>query len=159
MAAALLDTTVDPEFQRRGIGSQLVRRALEMAAEAGGEWMHVDSDEVLMRDFYGRCGFSPTPAGLAWLPPLLNQSGAVETARLEGGARWPVTREGEIVYKSAGPWTPAVHALLRHLEAVGFQGAPRLVGSGLSADGREVITFIQGATNSQNNSSGAATPE
>jgi ribosomal protein S18 acetylase RimI-like enzyme len=61
----LLDTTVDPAFQRRGIGSELVRRALEIGAEAGGAWMHVDSDEVLMRDFYGHCGFMPTPAGLA----------------------------------------------------------------------------------------------
>lgn len=122
----LLDTTVDPEFQRRGIGSELVRRALDMGAEAGGEWMHVDSDEILMRDFYGHCGFSPTPAGLAYLPALRTQGAALKTTRLEGGARWPVTREGDVVYKAAGPWTPAVHALLRHLEVAGFQGAPRL---------------------------------
>ena len=40
--------------------------------------------------------------------------------------------------------TPAVHSLLRHLAAVGFAGAPRLVGSGMEADGREVLTFIEG---------------
>jgi hypothetical protein len=34
--------------------------------------------------------------------------------------------------------------LLRHLERVGFTGAPRLVGSGLDADGRELLTFIEG---------------
>jgi hypothetical protein len=35
-----------------------------------------------------------------------------------------------VVHKTAGPWTPAVFALLRHLEEVGFAGAPRVVGDG-----------------------------
>jgi hypothetical protein len=43
-----------------------------------------------------------------------------------------------VVIRDAGPWTPAVHALLRHLEDVGFAAAPRLAGSGLDTDGREV---------------------
>src|SRR5215472_6228868 len=43
---------------------------------------------------------------------------------------------------ASGPWTPTVHAPLRHLEEVGFDGAPRLVGFGLDADGREMLTFI-----------------
>jgi len=45
--------------------------------------MHVDSDEVLMRDFYGRCGFTPTPAGLANLKVISAgmQAGATRTAR------------------------------------------------------------------------------
>ena len=37
-----------------------------------------------------------------------------------------------------------MHALLRHLEDAGFAAAPRLVGSGLDTDGREVLTFIDG---------------
>ena len=37
-----------------------------------------------------------------------------------------------------------MHALLRHLEAAGFAAAPRLVGSGLDTDGREMLTFIEG---------------
>jgi hypothetical protein len=37
-----------------------------------------------------------------------------------------------VVRKTAGPWTPAVFALLRHLEGVGFAGAPRVVGDGYS---------------------------
>ena len=37
-----------------------------------------------------------------------------------------------------------MHALLRHLEEVGFAAAPRLVGSGLDHDGREMLTFIDG---------------
>jgi hypothetical protein len=35
-----------------------------------------------------------------------------------------------VVHKTAGPWTPAVFALLRHLEDVGFAGAPRVLGDG-----------------------------
>ena len=37
-------------------------------------------------------------------------------------------------------------ALLKHLEAVGFEGAPRPVGDGFDADGREVITYSPGTT-------------
>lgn len=42
-----------------------------------------------------------------------------------------VLRDG-VVHKTAGPWTPAVFALLRHLEEVGFAGAPRVAGDGYS---------------------------
>jgi hypothetical protein len=55
-----------------------------------------------------------------------------------------VYRRGDVVIRDTGPWTPAVHMLLRHLEDVGFAAAPRLVGSGLEPDGREVLTFIEG---------------
>src|SRR5260221_630437 len=63
---------------------------------------------------------------------------------LEGGGRSVVHRHGNVVLRNAGPWTPAVHALLRHLEDVGFPPAPRLVVSGLDHDGREMLTFIDG---------------
>jgi len=46
------------------------------------------------------------------------------------------------VHRSTGPWTPAVHALLTHLEAVGFDGAPRVLG--FDDEGREVLTWIDG---------------
>jgi Phosphotransferase enzyme family len=64
--------------------------------------------------------------------------------RLEGGGRTVVHRRGNVVIRDTGPWTPAVHALLRHLEQEGFPAAPRLVGSGLDHDGREMLTFIDG---------------
>ena len=35
-----------------------------------------------------------------------------------------------VVHKTVGPWTPAVSALLRHLQELGFTGAPRVVGDG-----------------------------
>jgi hypothetical protein len=63
---------------------------------------------------------------------------------LHGGGRSVVHRQGNVVIRDAGPWTPAVHALLRYLEDVGFAAAPRVVGSGLNRDGREVLTFIDG---------------
>jgi hypothetical protein len=39
-----------------------------------------------------------------------------------------VVRVGDTVRRPAGPWTPAVHALLDHLHGVGFHGAPRPLG-------------------------------
>ena len=42
---------------------------------------------------------------------------------LHGGNTSVVVRSGDTVRRNAGPWTPAVHALLRHLEYVGFTGA------------------------------------
>lgn len=55
-----------------------------------------------------------------------------------------VFRRGGTVLRPAGPWTPAVHALLLHLERAGFAGAPRVVGDGYDGQGREVLTFIEG---------------
>jgi hypothetical protein len=48
------------------------------------------------------------------------------------------------VRRATGPWTPAVHALLRHLEARGFDGAPRALG--FDDAGREVLSYIAGHT-------------
>ncbi|MFD5463225.1 phosphotransferase enzyme family protein [Kitasatospora sp. NPDC127059] len=53
-----------------------------------------------------------------------------------------VVRVGDTVRRPAGPWTPAVHALLGHLHAVGFRAAPRPLG--LDERGREVLTFVPG---------------
>lgn len=62
---------------------------------------------------------------------------------LEGGnMNAGVVRVGDTVRRPAGPWTPAVHALLNHLHSVGFPGAPRPLG--LDEHGREILTFIPG---------------
>jgi hypothetical protein len=53
-----------------------------------------------------------------------------------------VWRRGATIRRSTGPWTPAVHGLLRQLEAVGFQGAPRVLG--LDEQGREILSFLAG---------------
>jgi GNAT superfamily N-acetyltransferase len=61
--AFLLDTTVHSDVRRRGIGVQLVREAVAAGRARGVEWVHVDFEPHL-RDFYHRCGFEPTEAGL-----------------------------------------------------------------------------------------------
>lgn len=64
--------------------------------------------------------------------------------RLPGGRNDGAVRVGQTVRRRAGTQTPAVHALLRHLEAVGFEGAPRALG--IDDQGREVLTYLDGDT-------------
>jgi ribosomal protein S18 acetylase RimI-like enzyme len=59
----LLDTTVHPDWQHRGIGRRLVEETVA-ACRGHGEWLHVDADEELMTGFYLRCGFERAPAGV-----------------------------------------------------------------------------------------------
>ena len=65
---------------------------------------------------------------------------------LLGGNTSTVVRVGDTVRRNAGPWTPAVHSLLRHLERVGFTGAPRALG--IDERGREVLSYVEGACGS-----------
>jgi hypothetical protein len=60
-----------------------------------------------------------------------------------GNVSGGVVRIGDTVRRPAGPWTPAVHALLVHLHAAGFHGAPRPLG--VDELGREVLSFIPGS--------------
>lgn len=53
-------------------------------------------------------------------------------------------RVGSTVRRQAGTQTPAVQALLAHLESVGFTGAPRPLG--LDEQGREVLSYLDGET-------------
>jgi hypothetical protein len=46
------------------------------------------------------------------------------------------------VHRSTGPWTGSVHALLRHLEGCGFDGAPKVVG--FDEGGREILSWVDG---------------
>jgi hypothetical protein len=66
----------------------------------------------------------------------------MEETPLTGGWVTKVVRIGGTVRRDTGPWTPAVHALLRHLEAAGFDAAPRVLG--IDEHGREVLTYIEG---------------
>lgn len=65
-----------------------------------------------------------------------------EELRLAGGFDGGAVRVGDTVRRAPGPWTPAVHALLRHLEAAGFDGAPRVLG--FDEQGREILSFLPG---------------
>ena len=62
--AVLLDTVVDPAYQRRGIGRELVERAVTEARTLGCQWVVADYDRRAA-DFYERvCGFSSSHAGV-----------------------------------------------------------------------------------------------
>ncbi|BCJ33684.1 N-acetyltransferase [Actinocatenispora thailandica] len=66
--AFLLDTTVHPDEQHRGLGTRLVRAAADQARTGGAEWLHVDYEPHLT-GFYAGCGFRPTTAGLLRVAP------------------------------------------------------------------------------------------
>lgn len=61
---------------------------------------------------------------------------------LRGGWESAPVRVGDTVRRRSGRWTPAVHALLSHLETVGFDEAPRVLG--VDRQGREVLSYIEG---------------
>ncbi|MBO0812562.1 MAG: phosphotransferase [Microlunatus sp.] len=70
-------------------------------------------------------------------------TGSREEIPLPGGdVTEGVVRVGQTVRRPTGPHTPLVHAVLDHLESVGFAGAPRFLG--VDDQGREVLTFIEG---------------
>jgi len=60
----------------------------------------------------------------------------------DGGSHSAAVRVGRAVRRVGRPWSPATLDLLRHLEGVGFTGAPRALG--FDDRGREVLTFVDG---------------
>jgi hypothetical protein len=54
-----------------------------------------------------------------------------------------VVRVGDTVRRAAGPWTPTIHAFMRHLRASGFARIPEPLG--LDDRGREIISLLPGA--------------
>lgn len=64
--------------------------------------------------------------------------------RLRGGNVGGAIRVGATVRRPTGSWTPAVHALLRHLEAAGLDAIPHVVG--VDDEGREVLGYVFGDT-------------
>ncbi|MGH3097805.1 MAG: GNAT family N-acetyltransferase [Streptosporangiales bacterium] len=67
--AFLLDTVVDPSYQRQGIGHQLVEAVQHEVAKAGCQWLHVDFEPHLNAFYIDACGFRTTDAGLLKLRP------------------------------------------------------------------------------------------
>ncbi|MFI8526448.1 phosphotransferase enzyme family protein [Promicromonospora sukumoe] len=61
---------------------------------------------------------------------------------LTGGNMSEVVRVGDTVRRSAGPWTPTVHAYLRHVRARGVTEVPEPIG--LDERGREIVSFLPG---------------
>jgi hypothetical protein len=65
-----------------------------------------------------------------------------EIPLLGGDVTEGVVRVGNTVRRPLQATSPLVHALLEHLEAVGFDGAPRFLG--IDDRGREILTYIEG---------------
>lgn len=61
---------------------------------------------------------------------------------LTGGAINTVTRLGDVVYRTGGPWAPAIHIVLDHLANRGFTYSPNALG--VDDRGREMIGFLPG---------------
>ena len=79
----------------------------------------------------------PTQNPISWLPrgeiryrccSEVRYTAAVIEETLPGGNTDGAVRIGGVVHKRASPWTPTVHALLRHLENAGVDGVPRALG-------------------------------
>ncbi len=85
------------------------------------------------------CSAWPTWATAALSPP----DGRREDGPLSGGTanRGLVIRVGDTVLRPTAPCWRATHALLAHLSAVGFDGAPRVLAAGPCT---ETLTYIDG---------------
>lgn len=59
----LLDTTVHTDYQKQGIGTELVKQCIKVAKRQNITWIHVDYEEHL-ESFYNGCGFRETKAAL-----------------------------------------------------------------------------------------------
>lgn len=68
--AFLIDTKTRGDWQHRGVGTAVVRRAVLGAKAAGCEWLHVDFEPDLAPFYLEACGFRPTDAGLIHLESL-----------------------------------------------------------------------------------------
>lgn len=67
-----------------------------------------------------------------------------EETVLAGSRLNRVVKIGDTVHRPAGPWTPTVHDLLRHVRNAGLTLAPEPLGA--DEQGREVLAYIPGAT-------------
>ena len=62
--AFLLDTIVDPDQRRLGIGDRLVKLLIAEVGAMGCEWLHVDYEPHLAAFYREACGFRSTDAGI-----------------------------------------------------------------------------------------------
>jgi hypothetical protein len=71
-----------------------------------------------------------------------DEAGQAEIPLAGGDVTEGVVRVGDTVRRPVGPHSPLVHALLAHLESIGFEGAPRFLG--VDRAGREVLSYVDG---------------
>jgi len=70
------------------------------------------------------------------------RSGPREVVLAGGNVSTAVVRVGDTVRRPAGFWSQSVHALLGHLNDVGYTGAPRTLG--FDELGRHVLQYVEG---------------
>jgi Phosphotransferase enzyme family len=88
-------------------------------------------------------GLASGPAARHYRPASCQTRAMPDEEPLAGGnVSTGVVRIGDTVRRPAGPWTPAIHALLTHLRAAGLNGSPEPLG--IDDKGREVLRFIPG---------------
>jgi hypothetical protein len=124
-----LARTEDPELVRTALAIRHGDRTL--ALDPARVDRFVRAVQARVRRAADRQAAEHAPAG-----------GAEPGQALAGGVMTAVTRVGDTVRRATGPWTPAVHALLRHLRANGFRQAPEPLG--IDQRGREVLTLLPG---------------
>lgn len=73
--------------------------------------------------------------------PIWSSTGP-ESPLVGGDVTEGVVRSGDTVRRPQGVSSPAVRALLEHLDEVGFRGAPQYLG--VDDQGRDVLSFIDG---------------
>lgn len=61
--------------------------------------------------------------------PVTHRDEAGDTVLSGGRMTGGIVRRGDQVRRPMGPWSPAVHEYLRHLESAAFAGAPRVLGT------------------------------
>jgi aminoglycoside phosphotransferase (APT) family kinase protein len=71
-----------------------------------------------------------------------DEAGQAEIPLAGGDVTEGVVRVGDTVRRPVGRHSPLVHALLTHLESIGFDGAPRFLG--VDGAGREVLSYVHG---------------
>ncbi|MHB8631609.1 MAG: GNAT family N-acetyltransferase [Candidatus Limnocylindria bacterium] len=150
---------IDPALRRTGLGRLLLEHAEAEALRRGLGRMRLDTALPLtdLVGWYERRGYRAVGAthwqGKTYdsviMQKLLRPGSTggvtvVEEQRLGGGRSTTVSRVGDTVRRETGPWTPTIHAYLRHLRAAGFGGAPEVLG--LDERGREMLSFTEGTT-------------
>ncbi len=155
----IAQVSVLPEFGRLGIGAALMRCAVDRALADGKSHVTLAtfSDVAWNEPWYLRLGFRTLTSSewTDWMGDVVEaQRGSVPWDRrvwmqldievLQGGVAnaGAVARVGNEVRRPSNPNSAAIHRLLTHVRAQGFEGASQPVG--IDPDGSERLVFVEG---------------
>jgi hypothetical protein len=92
------------------------------------------------RSARGACRLNGVVTSLAGTRTVVD----VEEVLSDAASGRRVVRVGDTVRRPLYPWSASIHRLLEHLEAVGFDRAPRFLG--IDEQGREVLSYLEGTS-------------